>query len=409
MSATKDRAIRNIRRFAAQFEGRRDIQRAVLGHPDGSTVRVAGRPDLVYVRLKAQGSGLWKVFNDKVPDDWGLPVLIEKRPVGSMWEIIDVDKETISVTHPGGWGGDGLVPTHAPRHEWPDQVPGQDPVNIYPRAMVPLRSYARTYASLSVQMAPYRYTYDGVFKNFWGGAISLATYQPAAGYSRYVLTYLDPRTNTPHATPGGITTYSATILPPFPDMPEYAIPSALVRVWGNQSYVVENDIIDYRIIFGMNVPDQAGGVKTPSYVVMTYTPELQNERKLTVGDGLLLTDGGAGGAAHIRFATTYAPQSPAYVTLTYHDNLPNERKLIAGSNITITDQGPDQGVEIASTGGGGGAPTDAQYVVLTYDGDLSDERVLLAGSNITITDQGANAGVVIASTATGDDFFWWGW
>jgi hypothetical protein len=184
-------------------------------------------------------------------------------------------------------------------------------------------------------------------------------------------------------------------------MPEYAIPSALVRVWGGQSYLVENDIVDYRIILGMSVPDQAGAIKTPSYIVMSYTPDLPNERLLTVGPGLSLTDGGANAAAHVAFATTYAPQSPAYVTLTYHENLPNERMLIAGSNVTITDYGPGAGVEIASTGGGGGAPTDAGYIVTSYDATLTDERQLVPTRGVKGTDGGAGAGYTVELTMDG--------
>lgn len=387
---TRDDALRAVRRYSQAFQGAREIQRAVLGHPDGSTVRVTERPDLVYVRLKAKGDALWKVFNDKVGDDWGLPVLIEKRPVGNMWEVIDVDKEGL-VNVGSGWDGSSRTPNHANRHEWPDGVPGEDPVNIHERALVPLRSYSRTYSGTVIRVAPYRYTYGGELKFYGGGEADLSGYVPSAGQSRWVMTYVDPRNNTLYVNPGPVTTYSPAIIMTKPDMPPYAIPSALVRLYGGQNYIVENDISDYRIILGMNVPDQAGGVKNASFVVMSYDAVLTDERLLTVGPGLSLADGGAGGAAHISIATSYAPQTPAYVTLTYSADLPNERMLVAGSNITLTDQGPGAGVVIASTGGGGGAPTDAFYLVLDYDGDLSGERKLSLVTPLVATDGGANS------------------
>lgn len=51
-----------------------------------------------------------------------------------------------------------------------------------------------------------------------------------------------------------------------------------------------------------------------------------------------------------------------------------------------------------STGGGGGAPTNAQYVVLASNGTLTNERTLTAGTGIMITDGGANSTVTISAT-----------
>ena len=70
--------------------------------------------------------------------------------------------------------------------------------------------------------------------------------------------------------------------------------------------------------------------------------------------------------------------------------------LTAGSNITITNG--DGTIEIAASGGGGGAPTDAEYVVLSANGTLTDERVLTAGTAISVTDGGAGSTVTIANT-----------
>ena len=74
--------------------------------------------------------------------------------------------------------------------------------------------------------------------------------------------------------------------------------------------------------------------------------------------------------------------------------------LVAGSNITITSasNGP---ITISSSGGGGGAPTNAQYVTLATDATLSDERVLTAGTGISIVDGGAGSAVTISSTGGG--------
>ena len=55
---------------------------------------------------------------------------------------------------------------------------------------------------------------------------------------------------------------------------------------------------------------------------------------------------------------------------------------------------------VNSSGGGGGAPTNASYVVLGLDAGLTAERVLTAGSGISITDGGAGGPVTIACTVS---------
>ncbi len=99
--------------------------------------------------------------------------------------------------------------------------------------------------------------------------------------------------------------------------------------------------------------------------------------------------GGGGGGG--------APTNATYVTLSTDATLTNERVLTAGANITITDGGAGGPVTIAATGGGG-APTSAQYVTLATDAGLSAERVLTAGTGISITDGGANNPVTVACT-----------
>jgi hypothetical protein len=160
-------------------------------------------------------------------------------------------------------------------------------------------------------------------------------------------------------------------------------------VWGDQRYVAENDIIDYRILLGMNVPDQAGGVKNASFVVMSYNDILTDERLLVGGTYINVADGGAGGAATVS-AVNVAPDSPQYVVLTYSPDLTAERMLVAGSNVTITDQGPGKGVVVAATGGGGGV-TDAEYLTLAYDGTLTDERKFTTGDGLGAIDGGAGS------------------
>lgn len=90
-----------------------------------------------------------------------------------------------------------------------------------------------------------------------------------------------------------------------------------------------------------------------------------------------------------------APTNATYVTLSTNGTLTDERVLTAGSGISITDGGAGGNVTIASTVSA--APTNAQYVTLALDATLTNERVLTAGTNITIVDGGANNPVTLSS------------
>ena len=96
-----------------------------------------------------------------------------------------------------------------------------------------------------------------------------------------------------------------------------------------------------------------------------------------------------------------APSTGSYVVMGVDTALPNERILTAGSGITITDAGAGSTVTISATGGGGGAPTDASYIVLSSNGTLTSERVLTAGTGISITDDGPGGNLTIAATGGG--------
>ena len=93
----------------------------------------------------------------------------------------------------------------------------------------------------------------------------------------------------------------------------------------------------------------------------------------------------------------YAPLGPSFVTLASAATLPNERVLTAGSGITLTDGGPGSALTIAATGGGA-APVGAEYVTLATDGTLTAERVLTGTAHqITLTDGGAGSTVTIST------------
>jgi len=127
-------------------------------------------------------------------------------------------------------------------------------------------------------------------------------------------------------------------------------------------------------------------------------------------DGFLTGGGGSGGA----------PTNAEYVVMSLNGTLTNERVLTAGTGISLTDGGAGSNATIANTGvtsnvagtgisvsGATGAVTvsapmvAAEYVTLATDATLTNERVLTAGTGISITDAGAGSTVTIAATGGG--------
>jgi hypothetical protein len=68
--------------------------------------------------------------------------------------------------------------------------------------------------------------------------------------------------------------------------------------------------------------------------------------------------------------------------------------LVAGTNITLSTASNGQ-ITINSSGGGGGAPTDAQYLVLSANGTLTDERVVTVGTGLSSSDGGAGGSFLL--------------
>jgi hypothetical protein len=230
-----------------KFEGNRKVIKAhTVGVDNPSTPEVSGRPSYVWAREWGMNGGVFQVFNAKVQNRVDLPVLVAYSPKEPyMREIIDVDWAMI--TSMADYDGEKFQPNHHLDHEWPDFAPGPDAVSIFPRAIAPLRVYPGS--GLTVGIAPHLYEIDNTFVEYLGtSSFDISNHQPASGKAVRVLIYLDKEANQPRSIAGDEVTDSIIVIPPAPDVPEDVIPSALVRLDGDQTDIGETDIRDVRKI-----------------------------------------------------------------------------------------------------------------------------------------------------------------
>ena len=134
--------------------------------------------------------------------------------------------------------------------------------------------------------------------------------------------------------------------------------------------------------FGIGADDAA------SYIVLSATSSLANERVLTEGFGINITDGGPGGTVVISADTAsydelYASKQAQYVVVNTTASLPNERALTAGTNISIQDNGPGSTLVINNTGT---SDAEARYLLHTSTTGSLSHALLLYGGGLANTD-----------------------
>lgn len=179
-----------------------------------------------------------------------------------------------------------------------------------------------------------------------------------------------------------------------------------------------------RLVAGIGVGGGGGAVTDATYVTLSASPSLTNERRLNVsGTNLTLNDSGpnaavtldlsailAGGQGTFTYATvtadqygritaisngtTPAPTNASYVTINTEGGLSAERQLTAGTGISIVDGGANGPVTISATAGSG-TDVSASYITVGNTGSLPNERRLAAGTGIVLVDGGAGGSLTI--------------
>ena len=255
----KDILLQRSRQETDQPEKRRVIKAYTIGVDSSTSPAVSGRLKYVWVRESGMNGAVHQVFNpDKIPLLVNYPCLLTYSPRKPFkWEVYATDWDIV-YNFPGYVDQNFGIGTHASNHEWPDTTPGTDPLNVYPRALTPLRTYAGT--GLSVNVWAHRYWYESAIREFTGTAnYSLAAYQPVSGQAVRILIYLNRTTNVVQSTVGTAIGDTPVLTPPNPTIPNDAILSAFVRLDGDQTEFVEADIVDLRMHISETEQTTIGG------------------------------------------------------------------------------------------------------------------------------------------------------
>lgn len=159
---------------------------ALGAYVDGvKQLKVQGRPDFVYVRLRGATSEVIHAFNDAVGLHWDLPVLVYRDPLAKyLWRIYARD-----IGQYEDWGGASYLPPHGLSHSFVGGVGGGvDTVWVQKRQFMPLLGRPDTSGSMSVWVEPDYYYWDDLY-HYWPGSGILVSDQVPANYAT---TYLKP-------------------------------------------------------------------------------------------------------------------------------------------------------------------------------------------------------------------------
>jgi hypothetical protein len=138
-------------------------------------------------------------------------------------------------------------------------------------------------------------------------------------------------------------------------------------------------------------------------VTLATDGTLTNERVLTAGTGISVTDAGAGSTVTVATSAilpTIVDAKGDLIAGTADNTVARVPASTTDGQVLTVDTAQATGLTWA-TPASTGAPVGAQYVTLATDGTLTSERVLTAGTAITITDGGAGSTVTVAASASG--------
>lgn len=219
------------------------------------TLKVTGRPDFVWVRLRGATSEIAQAFNDVVGEHWDLPITVKRDEMAhDRWRVHARDIRAYE-----DWGGASYIQPHAMSHSFgdPNQTGGIDPVWIFKRQFMPLLPRPMVSGSMAIYLEPDFFYFEGQY-HWWpgSGTTDLGGYIPTGAFNaRFVTVYLDGDLRIPQFLAGpefdfvsygpwGVATDPGIYIS-LPDSSQ-GIPIAAVRLYTGSTTIGWGDIYDLR-------------------------------------------------------------------------------------------------------------------------------------------------------------------
>lgn len=421
-----------------KYERTLEVTKGVLGNDRGIVI-VPDRAGYVYVRTE---SFVIQVYNERVPIQDDLPVLIGYLPQApTLLQVISTDLGSIATGAEDETVFDEIASHHA-NHEWMNSLGGQDIVFSQLRQFMPLNVMPSTGTAVNV--------YRGTVPNLVGGWSEVPqTYLDFSGtasaltgtIAQYMLISVDPSGHL-FITTGESKTLAGLSLANVPAQEFGTYPLAAIRLYAGQTQITESplstDLVDLRWmphiresgtvgiydndIFEGNVRNinfvgglyvhvtgtfanvissgtggGGGGAPTDAeYVVMSLDAVLSDERVLTAGTDIILTDGGAGGAATIGVI-------PGSFKRLDGNELPifdNDIFRVTGTLISF-----NRGLEVHVTGTAAYVDFTGTYGHIIQDDGVAEnqrDNLNFVGVGLVVYDDAGNNATVVSGVATGD-------
>lgn len=257
----------STRQLRQQFKGTQDKKKEVrpdfpawIGHSDGTTINVDGRPLYVWARTHQVNGRLMQVYNRAVLPRFDQPVRVGYRDdTPNRLEILSLNTEALPLIA-GGLANSAQLAVHALQHD----LKGGDTDWIQSKRLTPLRPRPQTTADMTIYVEAGTYPFGSVFNRWDGGSSSdMTAHIPStAGNALYRLVYIDGATNvlayvnTAEFAADPFISRSATIAAA---IPVGVMPIAAVYLFNGQTTIDEDENFDIRILFSPSPGSVAGG------------------------------------------------------------------------------------------------------------------------------------------------------
>lgn len=223
-------ARQELQRLLAHYQPRQGVRHGLLGDGNG-TVMVPNRPGWAYIRYREDLNRLSIVrylLQEQLPDE--CPVVVgRKHPDDPFVQVLDKDWTLYAYTP-----SQSTVTQH-----------GTEVITL--EDLAPGKVVVTDPVSLSVDVRAFLYVNGSNAVEYGGGTIDLTGDVPGAAGHWLSLVYMDLDVDELASTTGDLTTVG--VYAPAPDVPENALPLAVVDLANGDTEITGDDIVQYKAMY----------------------------------------------------------------------------------------------------------------------------------------------------------------